>query len=123
MSSYTDFFSSSSLAFPVWVIGVCVAVAIVLLIVGVFVGMVISRKWKYITCKSSKEPVHTYEDVSELAAYRQNRPIAACNPQQAEYQKSMDSPQQGNIEVQENIAYRPVAAACNPQHAEYLEIV
>ena len=61
MSSYINFFSSC-LAFPVLVIGVSVAVAVLLLIVGVFVGMVISRKWKYITCKSSKEPVHTYEE-------------------------------------------------------------
>ena len=94
-----------------WAIGVIVVVAVVLLIVGVLIGMIIARKWK---CYS-KKTAHTYEDISEIVLA--NRPIAARNPQQAVHQ---DSPQQGNIELQENIAYRPIAAR-NPQQAMHQE--
>ena len=71
-----------------------------LLIVGVSVVMVIARKWKWKHSSGHGEP---YEDISGILFA--NRPIAAHNPQEAMKQEPLDSPQQGNTELQEKVAY------------------
>ena len=106
--------------FPPWGIAVIVTVVILLLIgtgiIGVIVGMVISRK------KSSLdvgEPHHLYDYVQgelQLGNIETKKnvaygPIATCNPQQsdpdAEYEE-LPGEAQSDIELHENTAYRLV---------------